>query len=112
IGTTLFMRTALGFTYFLVAALLIAFPCVAWAYAAGKHRLVALASARAATLRYHGRQLSLGRKIAIVFMASLVIAAAVLVELISSKVSATLEQLAIDSTTERFQRLMDNAGIM
>ena len=72
-GTLVFMRTVIGFTYFLVAAVLVAFPCVAWAYAAGKHRLVEIASARATTVRYIGRQLSLGRKIAIVFMASLVI---------------------------------------
>ena len=45
-------------------------------------------------------------------MASLIIAAAALVALISSKVSTTLEQLAVASSSDRFQRLMDNAGIM
>jgi len=111
-GTLLFQRTVVGFGYFIVAALLVAFPCAAWAYAAGKHYLVRLASSRATTLRYIGKRLSLGRKIAIVFMASLVIAVAVLIALISSRVSTTLEQLAVASATERFQRLMDNAGIM
>jgi methyl-accepting chemotaxis protein len=112
LATLLFMRTVAGFGYFVAAAVLVAFPCAAWAYAAGKHRLVEVAAARATTLRYTGPQFSLGRKIGIVFMASLVIAAAVLVELISSKVSTTLEHLAIASSSERFQRLMDNAGIM
>ena len=112
VGTLLFMRTALGFGYFVVAAVIVAFPCAAWAYAAGKHYLVKLATTRATTLRYIGKRLSLGRKIAIVFMASLLIAVAVLIALISSRVSTTLEQLAIASASERFQRLMDNAGIM
>src|SRR5205085_6530941 len=111
-GTLLFMRSAMGFAYFIVAALLVAFPSAAWTYAAGKHHLVEIGSSRAPTLRYISTQLSLGRKIAIVFMASLIIAAAALVALISSKVSTTLEQLAIASASERFQRLMDNAGIM
>jgi methyl-accepting chemotaxis protein len=112
IGTLLFMRDALGFSYFLVAALVVAFPSAAWAYAAGKHRLVALASERATTLRYVGAQFSLGRKIAVLFMGSLIIAAALQVELISSKVSTTLESLAVDAAKERFQRLYDSANIM
>jgi methyl-accepting chemotaxis protein len=111
-GTLLFNRSVLGFSYFLVAALVVAFPSAAWGYAAGKHRLVALASARATMLRYVGSRFSLGRKIAVVFMGSLIIAAALQVELISSKVSTTLEALAINASADRFQRLFDSANIM
>jgi methyl-accepting chemotaxis protein len=112
LGTLFFERSALGFTYFLVAAMVVAFPSAAWGYAAGKHRLVRLASQHAQTLRYVGKHFSLGRKIAVVFMGSLVIAAAVQIELISSKVSTTLEELAVASSADRFQRVFDSANIM
>jgi methyl-accepting chemotaxis protein len=112
LGTLFFERSALGFTYFLVAAMVVAFPTAAWGYAAGKHRLVSLASQHAQTLRFVGKHFSLGRKIAVVFMGSLIIAAAVQIELISSKVSTTLEDLAVASNAERFQRVFDSANIM
>jgi methyl-accepting chemotaxis protein len=112
LGTLFFDRSALGFTYFLVAAMVVAFPTAAWGYAAGKNRLVSLASQHARTLRYVGKHVSLGRKIAVVFMGSLIIAAAVQIELISSKVSTTLEELAVASSAERFQRVFDSANIM
>src|SRR5947209_8224326 len=105
------MRTPLGFAYFLVAGLMIAFPSIAWSYGAGKHRLVEYATG-SEDLRYTGRELTLGRKIAIVFMGSLLVAAAVLIELISSKVSTTLEALAVSSSSERFDRVFDSANVM
>ena len=111
LATLLVMRTPLGFAYFLVAALIVAFPSIAWSYGAGKHRLVEFA-AGADELRYTGREFSLGRKVAIVFMGSLLVAAAVLIELISSKVSTTLEELAISSSSERFDRVYDSANLM
>jgi methyl-accepting chemotaxis protein len=110
-ATLLLMPTPLGFSYFVVAALIVAFPSIAWSYGAGKHRLVEYATG-SEDLRYTGRELSLGRKIAIVFMGSLLVAAAVLIELISSKVSTTLEQLAISSSSERFDRVYDSANLM
>ncbi|HEX7192052.1 MAG TPA: HAMP domain-containing protein, partial [Thermoanaerobaculia bacterium] len=111
LATLLVMRTPLGFAYFVVAALIIAFPSIAWSYGAGKHRLVEYATG-SDDLRFTGREFTLGRKIAIVFMGSLLVAAAVLIELISSKVSTTLEQLAISSSSERFDRVFDSANLM
>jgi methyl-accepting chemotaxis protein len=111
LATLIVMRSALGFAYFLVAALIVAVPTIAWCYAAGKRELIGHA-AGAPELQYTGRELSLGRKIAIVFMASLLIAVAVLVELISSKVSTSLEQLAIASSADRFSRVFDSASVM
>ncbi|HKO57082.1 MAG TPA: HAMP domain-containing methyl-accepting chemotaxis protein [Thermoanaerobaculia bacterium] len=110
LGMLLVMRSGLGFGYFAVAAMIVGFPSVAWAYAAGKHRL--LERADGTSVRYSGRQLRLGRKIAVVFIGSFLIVAVVLVQLISSKVSTSLEQLAINSENERFQRLYDSANIM
>ncbi|HEY2324115.1 MAG TPA: methyl-accepting chemotaxis protein [Thermoanaerobaculia bacterium] len=111
LATVLVMRTPLGFAYFLVAGLITAFPSIAWSYGAGKHRLVEYATG-SEDLRYTGRELTLGRKIAIVFMGSLLVAAAVLIELISSKVSTTLEALAVSSASERFDRVYDSANVM
>ncbi|MEK6375209.1 MAG: methyl-accepting chemotaxis protein [Acidobacteriota bacterium] len=109
-GMLLVMRTALGFAYFLVSAMIAAFPSVVWAYAGGKHLLVQHTS-RAAALRYNGREFPLGRKIAIIFIGTVLISFAALVELISSKVSVALEQLAIGSIAERFQRLQDTTNL-
>ncbi len=106
----LVMPTALGFGYFLVSALIGAFPSVIWAYAAGKHMLAEHAS-RGGVLRYTGRRLSLGRKIAIVFIGSFLISFAALVALISSKVSTSLKELAISSASDRFQRVADSANL-
>jgi methyl-accepting chemotaxis protein len=110
IGTMLVMRSALGFGYFVVSALIAAFPSIVWSYAMGKYRIVEFASA-ARELRYVGREFTLGQKIAIVFMGTFLIAAATLVSLISSRVSTSLENLAIASASDRFQRLFDTANI-
>jgi methyl-accepting chemotaxis protein len=115
IATTLtVMRSGLGFAYFLVASLIAAFPAVAWSYAAGKHQLIAFTN-DVPQRQYTGRPFSLGTKIAVMFIGTFIVAAAVLVELISSKVSTTLEDLAISSSSERFDRVfarMDvSAGI-
>jgi methyl-accepting chemotaxis protein len=109
-GMLLVMRTPIGFAYFLVSALIAAFPSVVWAYAGGKHLLVQHA-ARAAALRYSGREFPLGRKIAIIFIGMVLISFAVLVSLTASKVGMALEQLAISSASERFQRLQDTTNL-
>src|SRR6185369_6179279 len=101
---------SLGFAYFLVSALIAAFPSVIWAYAGGKHLLVQH-TARAAALQYTGREFPLGRKIAIIFIGTVLLSFGALVELISSKVSTALEQLAIASISERFQRLQDTTNL-
>ncbi|HEX7808670.1 MAG TPA: HAMP domain-containing methyl-accepting chemotaxis protein, partial [Thermoanaerobaculia bacterium] len=106
----LFMPNALGFAYFLVAALISAFVSVVWGYAMGKHRL--LQAAEGKRIHYVGGELPLGKKIAIVFIGSFVLSSAALILLISSRVSTTLEILAIDSAADRFQRIIDSAAIM
>ena len=110
IGTLLVMRTVTGFSYFLISALIAAFPSVIWAYAAGKHLLIQHTS-QSAALRYSGREFPLGRKIAVVFIGTVLISFAALVELIASKVGTALEQLAIASASERFQRLQDTTNL-
>src|SRR5207302_7965094 len=79
-------------------------------YACGKRLLVEHAS-HGGALRYTGRQLPLGRKIAIIFIGSFLISFAALVALLSSRVSATLEDLAISSAADRFQRFYDSANL-
>ncbi|HEX9501574.1 MAG TPA: HAMP domain-containing protein, partial [Thermoanaerobaculia bacterium] len=104
--TWLVMQSATGFGYFFVAALIAAFPGIAWAYAAGKRFLAALGRGR-----YVGPELSIGKKIAIVFIGSFIVSSAALVELTASKVLIALERLAIASSSERFQRIYDTANL-
>lgn len=104
VATMLVMRSGLGLAYFVVAALIAAFPAVAWSYAAGKHQLIAYTN-DVPERRYTGRQFSLGTKVALMFIGTFIVAAAVLVELVSSKVSTQLEDLAIASSSERFDRV-------
>ncbi len=110
IASLLFMPTMLGFAYFLVAAMISAFISVVWGYVMGKHRL--LEAAEGKRIHYVGGELSVGKKIALVFIGSFVISSAALILLVSSRVSTTLEILAITSETERFQRLLDSVNIM
>ena len=110
IGALLFHRSPLGFGYFLTAALIAAFVSIVWGYAMGKHRLVTAAAGH--RVHYTGRPISLGKKIALIFIGSFVISSVALVQLVSSRVSTTLENLAISTSAERFQTLYDNASIM
>jgi methyl-accepting chemotaxis protein len=109
IAALLLMRSALGLAYFVVAALIAAFPAIVWGYVMGKHRL--LEATGDARVHYTGRELSLGKKIAVVFIGSFTIAIAALILLVSSRVSTTLERLAVTSASERFQRIYDQANI-
>lgn len=102
--------TLTGFVYFAVAALIAAFPGIAWAYVSSKQQLVR-AAANASSVRYLGRELTVGRKIAVVFIGSFLISSIALVVLVSSKVSVTLEHLAISSSADRFQRVFDTANL-
>ncbi|MGZ4808602.1 MAG: hypothetical protein ACXV7D_04665, partial [Thermoanaerobaculia bacterium] len=92
LGTLLILRSALGFSYFLVAALICGFASVTWGYASGKYLLSEAAAGRP-NVQYTGREFSLGRKIAIVFIGSFLVSSIVLVQLVSSKVSTALEGL-------------------
>lgn len=110
VASLLVMPTLLGFGSFLVAALIAAFPSVIWAYAAGK-RLLSERATHGGALHYTGRRFTLRRKIAIVFIGSFLISFAALVALISSKVSTSLEGLALASASDRFQRVFDSANL-
>jgi len=110
VGSLLIMRSALGFAYFLVASLIAAFPAVLWGYAAGKHQLIAFTK-DVPERRYTGRELSLATKVAVMFIGSFIVAAAVLVELVSSKVSTSLEKLALASSSERFDRVYSRLDV-
>jgi methyl-accepting chemotaxis protein len=110
IASLLLMRDLIGFASFLVGALMAGFISVVWGYAMGKYRLVQAAKGK--PIRYTGRGLPLGRKIAIVFIGSLTISSAALILLVSSRVSSTLEGLAIDSAADRFEGLLNTANVM
>jgi methyl-accepting chemotaxis protein len=112
VATWLLMPTLSGVAYFSAAALIIAFPSVVWAYAAGKRQLVAFTASSPMPSQYTGKELSLSRKIAVIFIGSFIIAMLVLGLLISSKVSAELENLAIESAADRFQRLHSSANVL
>ncbi|HEX8255125.1 MAG TPA: methyl-accepting chemotaxis protein [Thermoanaerobaculia bacterium] len=110
VAAATFLPSPLGFAYFLVAALIAAFVSVVWGYAMGKHRLAEAAEGK--RVHYTGRPLTLGRKIALVFIGCFTISSAALILLISSRVSTTLETLAITSASERFERVFDTANII
>jgi methyl-accepting chemotaxis protein len=104
IGTLTVLRTRFGFTCFFVAALIAAFPSIAWAYAAGKQRLVEHGQ-RAERIHFTGRRLPLGRKIAIVFIGSFIISALVTVLLVSSKVQAALAEISTTASADRMRAI-------
>ena len=110
-GTLLIMRSLLGFSYFLTAALIGGFASVAWAYAAGKFLLAEEAEGHP-NVRYTASEFPLGRKIAIVFIGSFILSAVVLVQLVSSNVSTALEGLALDSSAERFRYAYETVNIL
>ena len=103
-------RTIIGFATFLVAALMAGFISIVWGYAMGKHRLIEAAAGQ--RVHYEGTELSLGKKIAIVFIGSLTISSAALILLVASRVSSTLEGVAIDTSSDRFERLFSTAGVL
>ncbi len=108
-GALVIFPSALGFGYFLSASLLVGGVAIPWDYFYAKRSLLD-AAPRDLEISYTGRQLPLGRKIAIVFIGLFIVAAVALVQLVSSRVSTTLEKLAIDSEAERFDRLFDSAS--
>jgi methyl-accepting chemotaxis protein len=110
LAAAILMRTVVGVATFLVGALIAGFISIVWGYVMGKHRL--MEAARGHSVRYVGHPLSLGRKIAIVFIGSLTISSAALILLVSSRVSSTLEGLVIESADERFQRVRETANVL
>lgn len=104
-ATLIIMPSPIGLAYFVIAALIVTFPGIGWAYAAGKRQLAARARSG-----YSGPELSVGRKIAVIFLGSFVLSSAALIALVSTRVTAGLEQLDITSSADRFQRVFDTAN--
>jgi methyl-accepting chemotaxis protein len=105
IGTWIAMPTPLGFSYFAVGSIIAAFFAIAWGYFAAKTLLGAYAARATTRARYNGAELSLAKKIAIVFIGTFIVSSAALVQLVSSKVSTTLETLAINSSVMYFDTI-------
>jgi methyl-accepting chemotaxis protein len=96
--------------HFAVAALIAAAVAIGWSYVLAKHLLLKRA-AGAPHLRYVGRhRLSVTRKIAIVFIGLFLVFSVATVQLVSTRVSQTLEWLAIASSAHRFAHVFDTVG--
>lgn len=105
--------TALGLGYFVVTALIGATPSIAWCYFTAKDML--FHEAKPQSIHYVGGRFPLVLKIIIVFIGSLLVAAAALVAMISSRVTTTLETLAISSSLDRYdaihRQLLTSGGV-
>lgn len=110
LSTILVNQSTLSIRHFFVAALLICAPSMTWSSIGAKPLLIEAAAGHP-DLRYVGRRLSIATKVAILFIGLSILSAAALVQLVSTKVSMTLERLAIDSSKERFERIYDTANL-
>lgn len=109
-ATALLLPTVLGFSYFFVSALIIAALTLPWIYATAKNLLLQLAPPEK-EIRYAGHVFPLNRKVAFLFIGLFLVSSAALVQIVSSKVSTTLENLAISTESERFARIFDSAQL-
>lgn len=109
-ATLLLLPSFLGFAYFTIATLIAAVPSVIMSYFASKRMLFA-ATRNSSLLRYEGRMFSIGRKIGLLFVMCFLIAVAALVAIVSSKVSTTLERVAISGASDRFERIHELANV-
>jgi methyl-accepting chemotaxis protein len=103
-GAFFFHRSPLGFAYFMVAALGAAVPSICWSYAVGKRLLESVAASGEA--RWVGSRIPIGRKIGIVFIGFFLVSSLALVLLVSSKVSKTIEELALAGAEETFSGVL------
>ncbi|HVT43072.1 MAG TPA: methyl-accepting chemotaxis protein [Thermoanaerobaculia bacterium] len=110
VATISHLPSILGLQYFIVAALMAAAPAMAWNYWGGKRLLVGRARG-SADMSYSGWRFSFGRKIAVVFIGFFIVSSGAVVHLVSSRVSTTLENLAIESENDRFERLFESASV-
>ena len=107
----LFLPTALGASYAVTTVLMAAVPTLAWCYGATK-RTIFESLIGSEGVYFIGQRFTLARKISIVFLAMFLLSALALVQLVSAKVSSTLERLAISNETSRFERLFNDAQIV
>jgi len=110
VATALVVPSFLGFSYFLVSALLISALSLPWIYATAKNLLLQAAPPQK-EIRYAGPLFPLSRKVALLFIGLFLVSSAALVQIVSSKVSTTLENLAISSESDRFARIFDSAQL-
>lgn len=107
----LFLPTALGFSYAITTIVISALPGLAWCYGATK-RTIFEALVGSDGVYYRGKPFTLARKISIVFIGMFLLSSLALVQLVSAKVSSTLERLAIGNEEDRYKRLLESAQIV
>lgn len=110
-GFALVLRSGLGFSYLLTAAFMTCVAGVAWNYGSTK-RTIFEALRTQEGIFFDGRSFNVGRKIAITFLTVFLISSVALVQLITAKVSSTLEALAVSREADRFERLYRDATIL
>lgn len=108
-ATLVLLPSLVGFGYFIIAALIAGVPAVIMSYFAAK-RILFSATRNAASLRYESRLFSVGKKIGLLFVICFLITVAALVAIVSSKVSTTLERVAINGASEEFSRVYELAN--
>lgn len=111
VGFLAVLRSGLGFSYLLTASLITATAGVAWNYGSTKRTIFEALQSHEGVF-FEGRQFSVGRKIAVTFLVVFLISSVALVQLVTAKVSSTLEALAVSSEADRFQRLYQDATII
>lgn len=108
LATIFILPGLLGFLYFFAAVLIITTLGVCFSYFAVK-QLIFASALDIAELEYEGARISIARKVAIIFMTLLTITALVFILLGSAQISSTLEELAVTSAKDRFDRLYEIA---
>lgn len=103
LGVLFLMPTPLGVAYFVTAVAIAAAPSIGWTYFAGKRLVLKYLRESQEELRYTGRRFPLRTKIAVVFVSFFVISIIAIILLVSSKVSTTLETVAISQAESRFE---------
>lgn len=110
VATLVIARSAIGLRYFLVGVLTAGVPAIVIAYLAAK-RILFAQTRNARRIRFTGRKISIGIKIAFVFIVFFIVCVAAMIELVSSKVSSTLERLALSSASASFDRVYELANL-
>ncbi|HKO01447.1 MAG TPA: hypothetical protein VJ032_07135, partial [Thermoanaerobaculia bacterium] len=89
VGMLTIDRSGFGFVSCLAAALIVAFPSTLWSYAEGKRVLVNGVQS-AERIRFTGRRVPLGRKIAVVFIGGFGVSALITVLLVVARPDSAL----------------------
>lgn len=98
-----------GIQVFLIAAMIVAAPAMAFNYWASKSLLLNHCR-ESASLEYTGRPWSIRAKIAMVFIGFFAVSAGALVQLVSSRVEDAFEARAVIDNTLRLEKLKEAVG--